>query len=106
MNYILIGNKADLAADRQVTVEEAKQFAGMNNMPFFEVSAKTGVNVFESFNELATRILGQIEAGQIELDTEYGVRTGPEYKGAVQSPTELQLNEQGGSKPTSSRCRC
>ncbi|PWA26749.1 hypothetical protein CCH79_00000923 [Gambusia affinis] len=38
---ILIGNKADLEAQRDVTYEEAKQFAEENGLLFLEASAKT-----------------------------------------------------------------
>ncbi|XP_056151359.1 ras-related protein Rab-14 isoform X2 [Lampris incognitus] len=38
---ILIGNKADLEAQRDVTYEEAKQFADENGLLFLEASAKT-----------------------------------------------------------------
>jgi small GTP-binding protein len=42
---ILIGNKIDLAADREVSREVAEQFAAQNNMPFIEISAKEGTNI-------------------------------------------------------------
>jgi len=37
----LIGNKSDLEAQRDVTYEEAKQFAEENELLFIEASAKT-----------------------------------------------------------------
>ena len=37
----LIGNKADLEDQRDVTYEEAKQFADENGLLFMEASAKT-----------------------------------------------------------------
>jgi Ras-related protein Rab-14 len=37
----LIGNKCDLDAQRDVTYEEAKQFADENGLMFVEASAKT-----------------------------------------------------------------
>lgn len=39
----LIGNKCDLEAQRDVTYEEAKQFADENGLMFLECSAKTYV---------------------------------------------------------------
>ena len=39
----LIGNKSDLDAQRDVTYEEAKQFADENGLLFLECSAKTYV---------------------------------------------------------------
>ena len=37
----LIGNKSDMEAERDVTYEEAKQFADENDLLFLECSAKT-----------------------------------------------------------------
>lgn len=39
----LIGNKSDLDEQRDVTYEEAKQFADENGLMFVEASAKTYV---------------------------------------------------------------
>lgn len=39
----LIGNKCDLEGQRDVTYEEAKQFADENGLMFIEASAKTYV---------------------------------------------------------------
>ena len=49
----LIGNKSDLEAQRDVTYEEAKQFADENGLMFVEASAKTGENVEDAFLENA-----------------------------------------------------
>lgn len=45
----LIGNKCDLDAQRDVTYEEAKQFADENGLMFVEASAKTYVKFTFSF---------------------------------------------------------
>ena len=45
---VLIGNKSDLAENRQVKPEEIDAFAKGHNMEYFEVSAKTGDNVVEA----------------------------------------------------------
>lgn len=52
---ILIGNKSDLDG-REVTPNEAKNFAHSKNTIYIETSAKTGINVEKGFFEL-TRIL-------------------------------------------------
>ena len=53
---MLIGNKYDLVANdksqRQVTTEEAIQFAENYKLMFAETSAKTGHNLKESFASL------------------------------------------------------
>lgn len=47
---VLIGNKSDLANKRQVSKEEAEEFAKKCNMAYFEVSARTGENVQEAIS--------------------------------------------------------
>jgi len=46
---VLIGNKLDNEAARQVARADAEAFAKTNQCVFFEVSAKTGENVQETF---------------------------------------------------------
>jgi len=47
----LIGNKLDIAENRQVTTKEGKELASEYGMIFKETSAKTNINVQEMFNE-------------------------------------------------------
>ena len=54
IKIILIGNKSDLEENRQVTIEDAKEFIKENEISFFqETSAKTGKNAKEVFEEAA-----------------------------------------------------
>ncbi len=41
LKFMLIGNKSDLEKEKEVSAEEAKQFAEAHDMLFFETSAKT-----------------------------------------------------------------
>eukprot|EP00030_Apusomonadida_sp_AF-17_P005777 a676200_5719.p1 GENE.a676200_5719~~a676200_5719.p1 ORF type:complete len:220 (-),score=71.13 a676200_5719:120-743(-) len=52
----LVGNKLDMAADRQVTVEMAQRYATDNGILFIESSAKTGENVTAIFQMVADRL--------------------------------------------------
>ncbi|EIE25802.1 small rab-related GTPase [Coccomyxa subellipsoidea C-169] len=56
MIMALAGNKADLAAQRAVTSEDAKAYADENSLFFWETSAKTNVNVAEVFHDIAERL--------------------------------------------------
>ena len=64
----LIGNKADLDASRDVTREEAEEFAKEHNLTFLETSAKTGDNVEEAFLQTAQNIYQKIQDGGIDLN--------------------------------------
>lgn len=45
----LVGNKSDLAEERKVTFEEAKEYADSHDLPYIETSAKEGININELF---------------------------------------------------------
>jgi GTPase SAR1 family protein len=55
---ILAGNKADLNDHRQVSTEEAQEYAKRRNLLFFETSARSGANIKLLFNELAKKLTG------------------------------------------------
>lgn len=63
---VLVGNKKDLDADREVTFMEASRFAQENELMFLETSARTGENVEEVFLKCARSILSKIETGQLD----------------------------------------
>lgn len=51
---VLVGNKCDLPAD--VDLSQAKKYADLHDMEFIETSAKTNMNIQESFIRLASEI--------------------------------------------------
>jgi len=53
---IVVGNKADLASQREVPTEEGRKLAASWNVPFFETSAKDGTNVEESWIEMVREL--------------------------------------------------
>jgi len=61
-----VGNKCDLET-KEVTPEEAIEYAKTNNLEFFQTSAKTNINVEEAFNHLLKSILKKLEDGVIKL---------------------------------------
>jgi small GTP-binding protein len=64
---ILLGNKADLADKRDVTAEEAGQFAREHNMRYFETSAKTGGQILEAVNACVAVIERYVQDGVYEV---------------------------------------
>jgi small GTP-binding protein len=56
---ILAGNKCDLEEDRTIEFEEAVERAQEWNCQMMEVSAKTGVNLNQAFDDLARMILAE-----------------------------------------------
>ena len=61
---MLIGNKIDLEDQRDVTFEEANNFAKENGLIFLEASAKTGENVEEAFLKTAKLIFQSVQNGR------------------------------------------
>lgn len=55
----LVGNKLDLAANRQVTTEEGERLAEENGLIFYETSAASGENVGDLFNHCVTNAFNQ-----------------------------------------------
>jgi len=97
----LIGNKADLDASRDVTREEAEEFAKEHNLTFLETSAKTGENVEEAFLETAKNIYQKIQEGGIDLNAaDSGVQQkptpGPSKIGGAQLGQTQNASAEGG----------
>merc|ERR1712184_115762 len=97
MSIMLIGNKSDLDARRQVSTEEGERFAREHGLIFMETSAKTAYNVEESFLQTSTMIYDNIDKGVYDLSSDKsGIRVGNESY-------QIQGSNQGGkltSKPT------
>jgi GTPase KRas len=53
LSLVMVGNKADLQDQREVSVEECEQLAACWNVPYVEVSAKHAQGVDEAFEIVA-----------------------------------------------------
>ena len=54
---VLVGNKCDIIEERKIPKEDGQEFAKNKKIKFFEVSAKEGININESFEFLVKEIL-------------------------------------------------
>ena len=62
VNKILVGNKCDLASQRQVSTQQGEQLAREYDIKFFETSARSNVNVQTAFVTLATDVVERLSA--------------------------------------------
>jgi len=62
---MLVGNKADLQEDRQITTTQGEQKAAELNVIFMETSAKSGKNIKQLFRVVATKLPGMGEQNQL-----------------------------------------
>jgi len=67
ITIMLIGNKSDLENQRQVSQQEASDFAKQHGLVFLEASAKTSHNVDQAFINSAKTIYDKVEKGQLQL---------------------------------------
>eukprot|EP00657_Telonema_sp_P-1_P009490 TRINITY_DN3716_c0_g1_i2.p1 TRINITY_DN3716_c0_g1~~TRINITY_DN3716_c0_g1_i2.p1 ORF type:complete len:158 (-),score=27.09 TRINITY_DN3716_c0_g1_i2:257-730(-) len=58
---MLVGNKSDLRHLRDVTTEEARDFAEQHNLSFIETSALGGENVDKAFQNILTEIFHYVK---------------------------------------------
>lgn len=58
---MLVGNKSDLEANRQVKTEEGKSLADSLGIKFLETSAKDAVNVEKAFTTLSNEIKSKVQ---------------------------------------------
>lgn len=67
----LAGNKIDLENNRQVSYEQANNYAQQNNLIYYETSARSGNNIRELFTDIAKKLPQQQKqknrSGQLSL---------------------------------------
>ncbi len=80
--FVVLGNMIDKADSRRVSSEKAREWCAKNgDIPYFETSAKEGVNIEEAFQRV----------GELALEQERASSAA----GAFVPPT-LRLHEEGG----------
>jgi GTPase SAR1 family protein len=63
---LLVGNQIDIVEDREITEEQANDFAQRHNMKYTESSVKVGEDVREVFVRLTTKILERVKSDEIQ----------------------------------------
>lgn len=97
----LVGNKSDLEAQRDVTYEEAKQFADDNNILFMETSAKTGEAIEDTFLQMAKKIYELVQDGSLDLNA---AESGVQQKSTI--PRPLDVTGPAGDACGDKKCGC
>lgn len=85
MVKLLVGNKSDLEASRQVKAEEGKTLADSLGIKFLETSAKDAVNVEKAFTLLSNEIKSKVQGR-------------PTKTGATKNPGQSLKREKEASK--------
>jgi Ras-related protein Rab-18 len=62
----LVANKIDL--QRKITSQEGQHFANLHNIPYYEVSSKTGQGVDNMFDDILKSILQKIKNHEFVVD--------------------------------------
>ena len=97
--FVLVGNKSDLEDNRVVQVKEAEDFANEKGFLFQEVSAKTGENIEDLFNnKIFTEMARKYNIGDEEEDNgETGKQNvGSENKGVKLNEGNTELRKKKG----------
>ena len=61
VKVILVGNKVDLEAERQVSTRRGQKLASQHGIKLYETSAWKDVNVTDAFTSLTELVLNEVE---------------------------------------------
>lgn len=71
-NVMLVGNKSDMESEREISIEDAEYFSKEYDISYIEVSAKTGSNIDNIFENIYKQLIEDIieQEKHIKLDKE------------------------------------
>lgn len=103
---MLVGNKTDLANQRDVSTEEGREFAAKNKLSFIETSAKDKTNVNEAFERLVHEIFKQVNGPHPDGDAHDvdGNEPARPAKGMVLTPPDDDKSKADGKKEDDCKC--
>ena len=100
---VLVGNKSDLKEQRQVSTQEAQDYATARGIMFFELSARLGNNITYTFNEVAKKLTG-IETNPISKSEIKN--TGFTLQQMSANAAQAAAGEEGQKKKSAKSCGC
>jgi small GTP-binding protein len=100
---LLVGNKSDLEANREVSKERAQQFCQEYGMEMLETSAKSGENVLKAFEKLIGIVHDRALAANKNKATIKGMNTSSQAAGTVKLDDGAANNSQATD---ASACGC
>ncbi|KAJ1509140.1 Ras- protein Rab-4A [Coelomomyces lativittatus] len=62
---VMVGHKSDLDSQREISYDEANEYAKQHDLVYIEASSITGNHVQDAFHKCASIILSKIEAGKV-----------------------------------------
>jgi len=89
---LLIGNKADLIDEKQVSEETAQKFADKLGIPFLETSAKTATNVDQAFLTMAKELIKAREQSAQNGSSSSKGKGNSGNNGIIVKPTDPKTN--------------
>jgi len=93
---MLVGNKCDLAAERQVSKKEGASFAREKHMLFIEASAKTKDGIQQTFDELIQKVLDSPELSEDGSSSSSGMSGGGNGSSSMRLDRDNQQYQGGG----------
>lgn len=100
---VLVANKADIVEGRVVTKKQGKALAKQWNIPYFEVSAKTGDGVTELAQYMTDQLVSKFESAQTEMPerTKSGLLKDAPFRVDSRPSSTSSVSTEGGSS-----CAC
>jgi len=106
---MLVGNKSDLKAQREVATEDAKRFAEKNKLLYIETSALDGENIKEAFYRTvaATKDVQDKKAREKQKDTDDSSGAGDKDAPTDKTKT-IKLEKEQPTQPDKQKqgCKC
>ena len=68
ISKIIVGNKCDMINDRCVSTEKGMELAKEYNVPFYETSAKSDINVSKVFINMAKEVIKSKFSDELEIE--------------------------------------